>query len=620
MCGICGFITKKNLDKQVLVEMGNTIRYRGPDDFGYHMEKESDGWLLGFAHNRLSILDLSLMGHQPMGDEDGTIWVCYNGEIYNFKEIKLELEGLGYSFKSNCDTEVIVYAYKEWGVGCVNRFNGMFAIAIWDAVEETIYLVRDRAGVKPLYYYTRLDGEMVFSSELKPIMKFPSFSKDLNMEALSEYLCYQYITGKETIFRGIYKLEPGTILKWHKGKSEIERYWSVEDVLSRNDGFCGTYEEAKKSLLDTALDATEKRMISDVAVGAFLSGGFDSTVTVAMMREISTSPIKTYTIGFNEERYNEAEYADAVAKKLGTQHHCRYLSMDDAKAVIDKLPYYYDEPMADSSSLAMMLLSETAKQDVTVVLSGDAGDELFCGYNKYTRFEEYRKIARIINTVNGIVPIRKILAGKVPRLINKVMYFDNPDAAVNADYLVYGDCYAGIVGNMWKSEKYEKMLSLSENYCEKFMYTDMVTWLPDDILTKVDRASMSVSLEARAPFLDYRIMELALNMPLEFKYKDGVKKRILKDIAYDYVGRELLDRPKKGFEAPIGEWMLQDFDRFTRGLLDEAYIRKQGIFNPDVIKKMVGKFKRQRKDDYGFAVNLWTIFVFQMWYEKYMAD
>lgn len=624
MCGICGFIHNKSINEKILKEMNQTIHYRGPDDEGYYMWNIPDGRQLGFAHKRLSIIDLSVLGHQPMLSLDENIVVVYNGEIYNYQEIRSELIKLGYKFCSNCDTEVIIYAYQEWGIRCVEKMNGMFAIALYDKLKDEFYLIRDRMGVKPLYYYLDKKNNIVFSSELKPIIKYPYFSKEINMKALGIFLYHQYITGPCSIFENVYKLEPGHYLKLSGGLVEIKEYWSIKGTLSNGvPSFTGDYQQAISELKDLMLDATRLRMISDVPLGGFLSGGYDSSLVVSLMKELSDKKVRTFTIGFHENKYDEADYAAEVAKYLGTKHYCKYLSIHEAKKYIDEIPLYYDEPMADNSQIATMLLSKIAKECVTVALSGDAGDELFCGYNSYNEYhmlERFKIISNALRFVDQVVPIKNSFIKMRKRKLVKLFYLSNMEDTICSSFYTYQDMHRNILIPKVDIDykKYKEIMAYSNEPRVKYMLKDMVTYLPDDILTKVDRASMSVSLETRSPFLDYRIVEFAIKLPLEYKYKCNNGKRILKDLAYNFIDKNLLDRPKQGFAVPTREWMYNDFELFTKGMFNKEYIQKQGIFNYEVIKNMVYDFKN--RNSVANSRELWTLFVFQNWYEMYMNN
>lgn len=615
MCGICGFIHKHKISQEILKKMCNTISYRGPDDEGIYIENCDENWQLGLAHKRLSILDLSKAGHQPMLSKNGRIIVCYNGEIYNFLEIKERLQGLGYIFKSNCDTEVILYAYEEWGIDCIKQFNGMFAISLYDKNSNEFYLIRDRLGIKPLYYYENA-GEIVFASELKPIMEYPFFKKEINKNALGLFLANKYIAGNETIFKKVYKLLPGYYLCWEKGTYRVEQYWNIaETSIGGQASDKISYEDSLNGLQNLVRDSVKKRMISDVPIGCFLSGGIDSSLIAAVMQEQSTTKIQTFTIGFDENEYNEADYARQVAEVIGSEHYCEYLPMSRAREYIDSIPLYYDEPMADESQIATMMLSRITRNKVTVALSGDGGDELFCGYVKYGELRQFNRFKAVSVLLNGADKAFS-LKGKLPRKMNKMMYFDTYDDMINSDFYTYWDQHKDILNIRPNNSRYLDMLKVLECPEKKYMLTDMVTYLPDDILTKVDRASMAVSLESRNPLLDYRIAEYALSLPIEYVYYQGNKKRILKDLTYRYIDRKIMERPKKGFGVPVKKWLHADWKVLTKGLLEEEYIQRQGIFNYSEVKKMIQQFNANRDNKVGDYI--WTLLVFQMWWDYYM--
>ncbi|MDE5865074.1 MAG: asparagine synthase (glutamine-hydrolyzing), partial [Lachnospiraceae bacterium] len=390
MCGICGFISRSTITTDQLRQMNDTMYHRGPDDHGEEIYTASDGYTVGLAQRRLSILDLSELGHQPMHSKDKRVSVVYNGEIYNFNEIKEELQD--YSFCSSCDTEVIIAAYLKWGISCVDKFNGMFAIALFDRDSQNLYLIRDRIGKKPLYYWLN-DGNLIFASELKPIMVCPGVERKIRTEIISRYLYHQYINAPDTIFEDIYKLEPGMILQFNMGKISTWKYWDVKKVYhEQRRAEVSDYAQAKKELKELLNRSVKMRMIADVPLGTFLSGGYDSSMITAIAQSQSEQPVKTYSIGFNEEKYNEAKFAKEVARHLGTNHTEMYIEEKEMFDLVGSIAKYYDEPFADSSQIPTMLVSSLAKQDVTVVLSGDGGDEFFCGYNAYDKVGQAQKL------------------------------------------------------------------------------------------------------------------------------------------------------------------------------------------------------------------------------------
>ena len=626
MCGICGFVTKENIALQQLNDMNDTMYHRGPDDHGAEIYNLDADYSIGMAQRRLSILDLSPLGHQPMHSGNGRITVVYNGEIYNFRELR---EQLGqYEFISTCDTEVIIAAYLEWGIDCIRKFNGMFAIAIFDRETGEVFLVRDRIGKKPLYYWYQ-DQNLVFASELKPIMAYPGFQKTICTEVLGRFLYHQYINAPDSIFEKVYKLEPGSILKFKGGEIAIWKYWSIREVYAKKKALgAASYEEAKKELKDILKTAIKERMIADVPLGAFLSGGYDSSLVTAIAQEISDAPVKTFSIGFHEERYNEAKYAKQVAEYLGTRHTELYIGETEMFELVDSIPQFYDEPFADSSQIPSMLVSELAKKQVTVALSGDGGDEFFCGYNIYENVEKAQKLDRIGAVVYGVCNFpfaRKAdIFSKLPFRVKVIAGNRDPRCKTQISTDNYINVIKGLLGETGLPYRYP----IEDQYCEKNwqerrMLLDMDTYLPGDILCKVDRASMKYSLETRCPILDTSVMEYAYRLPHAYKYKNGVKKRILKDIAYDYIPRELLDRPKVGFSVPLDKWLRGPLKENLLDVSSRDFLKKQGVFQAEAVVNFVREYLE--KGDGGPATGknysrfVWSYYIFQKWYQYYMS-
>lgn len=599
--------------------------HRGPNDSGEEIYPAKGGYSVGLAQRRLSILDLSPMGHQPMHSPDKRISVVYNGEIYNFQELKEELAD--YPFCSTCDTEVIIAAYLKWGIDCVSRFNGMFAIALFDRETEEFYLVRDRIGKKPLYYWLE-QGNLVFASELKPIMECPGFEKKIRTEVLSRYLYHQYINAPDTIFENVSKLEPGSILRFSDGNINTWKFWDIKEVYHRYKANpVEDYAQAKQELKDLLNRSVSLRMISDVPLGTFLSGGYDSSLITAIAQSLSPQPVKTYSIGFNEEKYNEAKYAKEVAEHLGTNHTELYISEKEMFDLVDSIPQYYDEPFADSSQIPTMLVSALAKKDVTVVLSGDGGDEFFCGYNVYDKIGQAQKLDVLGAMTYGVcnLPgIRKLgILKKMPFSVQVIS--ENRDKETKTQFGTSN--YLETAYGMVKGEKIPILYRVEQvyrekNWQERRMLLDMDTYLPGDILCKVDRASMKYSLEARCPILDKDVMEYSYRLPHSFKYGGHVKKRILKDIAYDYIPKTLLDRPKVGFGVPLDKWLRGPLREQLLSMADRDLLIRQGIFDADYMCNMLDIYMEH--GDAGPATGgnysklLWSYFVFQQWYRHYM--
>lgn len=625
MCGICGFISRNTITTDQLRQMNDTMYHRGPDDHGEEIYPATDGYTVGLAQRRLSILDLSELGHQPMHSKDKRVSVVYNGEIYNFNEIKEELQD--YSFCSSCDTEVIIAAYLKWGISCVDRFNGMFAIALFDRDSQNLYLIRDRIGKKPLYYWLN-DENLIFASELKPIMVCPGVERKIRTEIISRYLYHQYINAPDTIFEDIYKLEPGMILQFHMGKISTWKYWDVKKVYhEQRRAEVSDYVQAKKELKELLNRSVRMRMIADVPLGTFLSGGYDSSMITAIAQSQSEQPVKTYSIGFNEGKYNEAKFAKEVARHLGTNHTELYIDEKEMFDLVDSIAKYYDEPFADSSQIPTMLVSALARQDVTVVLSGDGGDEFFCGYNAYDKVGQAQKLdilGELTYRVCNLPGIKKAdILQKMPFKVRIVAANRNKETKTQFG----ASNYLETSNNMVKGEKLPILYQVESGYQEKNwqerrMLLDMDTYLPGDILCKVDRASMKYSLEARCPILDKDVMEYSYRLPHSFKYNRGVKKRILKDIAYDYIPKELLDRPKVGFGVPLDKWLRGPLKEQLLDMASHDFLVKQEIFDADFVCKMLQTYMEHGDAGPATGANysklMWSYFVFQQWYDCYM--
>lgn len=625
MCGICGFISKDTITTEQLKKMNDTMYHRGPDDSGEEIFPAGEGYTVGLAQRRLSILDLTALGHQPMHSRDGRISVVFNGEIYNFLELKKELRD--YSFCSSCDTEVIIAAYLKWGIDCIDRFNGMFGIALFDRKTQELYLVRDRIGKKPLYYWQKSDG-LVFASEMKPIMECPGFKKEIRTEVISRYLYHQYINAPDTIFKDVYKLEPGTFLRFHAGVTEVKKYWDIKKVYQEKKRDKVTdYGQAKEELKALLNKSVSMRMIADVPLGTFLSGGYDSSLITAIAQSQSERPVRTYAIGFNEEKYNEAKFAKEVARHLGTNHTELYIDEKEMFELVESIPAYYDEPFADSSQIPTMLVSALAKKDVTVVLSGDGGDEFFCGYNSYDKVLQAQKLdflGEVTYRVLHLPGIRKAdLLKKLPFKVRIIAGNREKETKTQFGSGSYLDAAYGMVGGEAVPILYYVESGYGEkNWQARRMLLDMDTYLPGDILCKVDRASMKYSLEARCPILDRDVMEYSYRLPHSFKYNGKVKKRILKDIAYDYIPSKLLDRPKVGFGVPLDKWLRGPLKEQLSDMSERDFLVRQGIFDADFLSSMMQTYLVHGDAGPATGANysklMWSYFVFQKWYDAYM--
>ena len=626
MCGICGFFSKRKITNDELTAMNNTMTHRGPDDCGTEMIAVKNNYTVALAQRRLSILDLSPLGHQPMSSEDGRLSIVFNGEIYNFQELKEQLAD--YPFVSTCDTEVILAAYLKWGIQCIERLNGMFAIAIFDRENDTLYLVRDRIGKKPLYYWFE-DENLVFASELKPIMKCPGFSAEIRRDVLPRFLYQQYLCEPDTFFENVRKVRPGEVITFSYGKLNQYKYWDLKEVYHQKkaERIPASYEETKTRLRELLQTAVKERLVADVPVGAFLSGGYDSSLITALAQQASCAPVNTFSIGFHEKEYNEAVYAKRIADCLGCHHTEMYIDEKDMLSLIESIPQYYDEPFADSSQIPTMLVSMLARKNVTVALSGDGGDELFCGYNIYDRVRQ----AQLLDGAGALAAAAGDLlhiTDKYPfrmRVIAKNRNKETKTQFPAGNYLQAAE-------KMINRNPQEKILACcydfesaykEKNWQERRMLLDMDTYLAGDILCKVDRASMKYSLEARCPILDKNVIEYALGMPHEYKYQKGNKKRILKDLAYELIPRELLDRQKTGFSVPLDKWLRGELKEQVLTLADPAYLRKQGIFHVDFVTGFLKNYMDKGDGGSGSGENysrlIWAFFMFQMWYEAYRA-
>lgn len=643
MCGIAGALGAWSEGRgaeaveAVLRGMADAIVRRGPDDWGcWH----DGGQGIGLAHRRLSILDLSPAGHQPMLSPSGRFVIAFNGEIYNHQDIRHELEGarMTPAWRGHSDTETLLAGIEAWGLEATLRKSiGMFAIALWDRQDNQLMLARDRMGEKPLYYGWQ-GKTFLFGSELKALKAHPNFSAPVNRDALCLLLRHNYIPAPYSIYQGIQKLEPGCLLTVSLAQPEprITKYWDViEQVLAgHNHPFQGTPEDAVNALERLASDAVRRQMMADVPLGAFLSGGIDSTTVVALMQSQSSRPVKTFTIGFNEDGYNEAEHAKAVAQHLGTEHTELYVTPTQAMEVIPKLPDLYSEPFADSSQIPTLLVSQLAREHVTVSLSGDAGDELFCGYNRYQITSDlWNKLSRVPRPVRNMMATvissfspqgwdraaRLIPGRRRHALIGDKLH---KGARVLASRTV-DNLYLGMVSHLadpatWVINGREPVTQLTGNHAglaglnavERMMALDAASYLPDDILVKVDRAAMGVSLEGRVPFLDHRVVEFAWSLPLEYKLKDGQTKWPLRQVLYRHVPRQLVERPKMGFGIPLHDWLRGPLKAWAEAALDEKRLREEGYFRPEPIRE---KWHEHLSGKRNWAYLLWNILMFQAW-------
>lgn len=648
MCGITGFwdISRQisNDKLSVVVEqMSNSLIYRGPDDKGSWIDTAAG---IALGHRRLAIVDLSPQGHQPMISGDERYAIVFNGEIYNFLELRRQLESLGHRFRGHSDTEVMLASFCQWGVlEATKRFNGMFAFALWDRQQRVLHLGRDRLGEKPLYYGW-VGRTFLFGSELKALKCHPDFQPEINRDAVALFLRYSYIPQPYSIYKGIYKLPPASLLcvDGNMVHSQPTPYWSVKEAAESgvSHPFNGSETEAVNQLESLLKDAVAMRMIADVPLGAFLSGGIDSSTIVALMQAQSSQKVKTFSIGFYEEEYNEAQHAKAVAQHLGCDHTELYVTPEETQAVIPKLPDLYDEPFSDPSQIPTYLVSQLARNHVTVSLSGDAGDELFGGYSRYLWSKSiWQKIGPIPGNIrhtlaNGLTGISPKNWNRIFAFINPLLptKFQQPFAGYKihrlADILAVPDpdtMYAVLVSR-WKepesfvlgSSKLTTVLSDRQSWAnlpdftQRMMFLDMLSYLPEDILVKVDRASMGVSLEGRIPFLDPRVIEFAWRIPMSMKIREGQGKWLLRQVLYKYVPQQLIDRPKMGFGVPIEKWLRGPLRDWAEALLDETRLRQEGFFNPQQIRQ---KWKEHLSCKRDWEFHLWDVLMFQAWLEKH---
>jgi asparagine synthase (glutamine-hydrolysing) len=629
MCGITGFCDfNRKLTKEDLHKSNETLHHRGPDS-GSIAFFESDAANIGFGHRRLSIMDVSSNGNQPMYSDDGSVVIILNGEVYNFKEIREELRAAGHSFHSDSDTEVILKAYQQYGIGSVSKFIGMFAYAIYDKKEQQLYLLRDRVGVKPLYYHYK-NGNLLFGSELKALVAYPTFEKIINEKAVTLFFKYGYIRAPYSIFNDTFKIQPGHYIKIDIARKKVEqfKYWDVVDYYNQPK-LKISEEEALEETERLFISAFQYRMVSDVPVGVFLSGGYDSALVSSILQKHSTQKIKTFTIGFNEKRWDEAPFAKQIAAHIGTDHHEYYCTSKEAQDIFPQLADIYDEPFGDSSGIPTTLVSQFARKQVTVSLSADGGDEIFAGYVKYhhlVKINNYiTKTPKIIlnsakllsNTAIRAVPALKKIhkLQRVAEMLDKYekdgisdiynRHFNHKDIA---SLLTKYDEKIGLLDDI-------SLINGSSGSVDQFLYHDYRTYMVDDILTKVDRATMSVALEGREPLLDHRIIEFVSRLPAEFKYRNGETKYLLKKIVHKYIPKSIMDRPKSGFTFPVNEWFTTDLKEQLMFYINEEQFRKHDFINTERAMAIRDAFLA---GDERQNVPIWLLLMFQMWWNKWM--
>ena len=659
MCGIAGILTSRRLERSSVAAMTAPIAHRGPDDEGVWIDAEAG---VGLGHRRLSIIDLSPLGHQPMESRDGRWVLSYNGEIYNHAELRAELEasgggagGNGVSWRGHSDTETLVECVAAWGLAAtLSKSVGMFALALWDKRERTLLLARDRFGEKPLYYGWS-GGDFVFASELKAIKAHPRFDNAIARRALRLLAARTYIPAPLSIYEHIFKLEPGCILSVApeaartalaeapaegrpEGGLKLDRYWSYRDVM--REGFADPIEdegEALERLEQVLAGAIRGQAVADVPVGAFLSGGIDSSTVVALYQKYSSIPVRTFSIGFAEAGFNEAEYAKKVAAHLGTVHDERYVTVEETRDVIPLLPAMYDEPFADSSQIPTHLVSRFAREQVTVALSGDGGDELFAGYNRHFAAPKlWQRLQALPRPVRALIgpPLSQLPAGvwnaasrmlarptqphfgtkvqKALRIAGSARTFDDVYTSF-LDEWSFEDSPVRGGGTGQDGLPFDLDLAPGAPDALRMMYCDAMSYLPDDILCKVDRAAMAVSLETRVPFLDHRVAELAARIPIAMKVKGGKGKHILRELLYREAPRALFERPKAGFAIPIGEWIRGPLRPWAEDLLNRDRLKREGFFDADTVHR---RWQQHLRKELDATPSLWAVLMFQAWHAE----
>jgi len=641
MCGIVGYWCQSiNRDEMEAIarQMSNTLIHRGPDSQGTWTDPATG---IALGHRRLAIVDLSPEGYQPMHSANGRYVLVFNGEIYNFSDLRQELITLGHTFRGYSDTEIMLAAFCQWGIEpAVQKFVGMFAFALWDRKERVLNLGRDRLGEKPLYYGW-MGETFLFGSELKALKAHPEWRGEIDRNALALFMRHNYIPAPYSIYQGIYKLTPGTILTLKSTDTQSTpkpvSYWSARSVaeLAATHPFSGSETEAIEQLDSLLRDAIRQQMVADVPLGAFLSGGIDSSTVVALMQAQNNRPVKTFSIGFYEDAYNEAKYAKEVARHLGTDHTELYLTPEEAISVIPKLPTLYDEPFSDSSQIPTFLLSQLAKQQVTVSLSGDGGDELFSGYQRY--FLTHRiwqqigwmpsgmrqALSRALITISPqtwnffLAPwlpgtLKRLNPGDKLHKLADVIAFESPEALYRRLLSHWKDPNSLVLGASEPTTalNHPELWADLPDLIQSMMYLDTVTYLPNDILTKVDRATMGVSLEARVPLLNHRVVEFAWRLPMSMKINNRQGKWLLRQVLYKYVPSSLIERPKMGFGIPLGNWLRGSLRDWAEVLLNESRLRQEGFLNPQPIRQ---KWEEHLAGDRNWQAYLWDVLIFQAW-------
>ena len=624
MCGIVGLVRNdgKPVDRDLLARMNDAIRHRGPDDDGFYLKGP-----VGLGMRRLAIIDLK-SGQQPIHNQDGSTWIVFNGEIYNYLELRQQLEKLGHTFYTNSDTEAIVHAYDQYGIDCPKYLRGMFAFAIWNERTQELFLARDRVGKKPVLY-AEVNGQLVFGSEFAALLQHPDISREIQPEAIDAYLSFMCVPAPLTAYRSIRKLEPGHWLRWRKGEITIERYWQP-DFSQKLDI---SEEEAGERAIEILRDAVKVRLMSEVPLGAFLSGGIDSSAVVALMAQEASEKVRTFSIGFEEQDFSELHHARRVAEWVGADHH-EFIVRPDAIEILPLLVEHYGEPYADSSAVPTYYVARETRKHVTVALNGDGGDESFAGYERYAAMqlaENYRKVPEFVRkSVNagvGLIPTSelgrsRLRSGKrfleaaslpkVDRYLRWVSIFDAP-----AKSSLYSDAFKSETTSGYAKSLLEPWFlhANGSGFVDASLLADLMTYLPNDLLVKVDIATMAVSLEARSPFLDHHVIEFAASLPEKFKLRGLTTKYLLKKVLRKLLPSENLDRRKMGFGVPIGHWFRGKMQPFLREVVLSEKALNRGLFKPEIVRQLVDQHTEGKRD---YSHQLWTLLMLELWFQRFI--
>lgn len=611
MCGIAGYISYTGF-RDSRFSLTENIYHRGPD-YQSHIDFNICNAQIQLAHTRLAIIDLKPDSNQPM--QKGEVTILFNGEIYNYKELKIQLEVSGYSFETDSDTEVIIQAYRKWGIHFPKYLNGMFAIVLLDCEKEQLFFCRDRVGVKPLYLYEG-DGDLIFGSELKTVIAHPKFKKQLNLEGVRSFIELGYLDESISIFKDVRKITPGnlTVFDLKERNFYNSTYWDINEIIEKEIN--PDYDQAKDEIHDIIIDSIKSRMVADVPLGVFLSGGYDSSLVAAVMQANTKEAINSFTIGFSDG-FDESKYAQQVADYLGLKHHFKICSPTDAREMLEIMPYHFDEPFADDSLIPTLVLSQFSKEYVTVALSADGGDELFGGYD-YKRVENLWRISKFLN-------LFKLFKCKNKKNVegNRIDFFRELVTSENKNIIIFSERLkrkpVDFIDAFFKQTitriPFESKVYFNDDLTE-LMYNDFKHYLPSDILVKVDRSTMAFSLEGREPLLDYRLIEKAFKLPIDFKINGSLRKRILKDIVHQYIPKEIMDRPKAGFTPPIYTWLRGPLSDLLDRYLSEEELNKAGIWNVDFVRNQLDRFKSGKLY---YVQTIWHVLVFQMWFKKWMS-